>query len=121
MRETHILVINPNSTASMTHKIAAAARAAAGPLSRITAINPLTGPAAIQGPEDGAAALPGLFDLVERSLKTDPSVSAMIIRGVACFGISGSPPARQRRGRRWWFWVSCALETAVKSLGALVA
>jgi allantoin racemase len=86
MRETHILVINPNSTASMTHKIAAAARAAAGPLSRITAINPLAGPAAIQGPEDGAAALPGLFDLVERSLKTDPSVSAMII---ACFDDTG--------------------------------
>jgi len=86
MRDTHILVINPNSTASMTHKIAAAARAAAGPLSRITAINPLEGPAAIQGPADGEAALPGLFDIFEKSLKTDPSISAVII---ACFDDTG--------------------------------
>ncbi len=86
MRDIHILVINPNSTASMTQKIAAAARAAAGPFSRITAINPLEGPAAIQGPADGEAALPGLFDLFERSLKTDPSISAVII---ACFDDTG--------------------------------
>jgi allantoin racemase len=86
MRDTHILVINPNSTASMTQKIAAAARAAAGPFSRITAINPLEGPAAIQGPADGEAALPGLFDLFEKSLKSDPSISGVII---ACFDDTG--------------------------------
>ena len=86
MDDMHILVINPNSTASMTQKIAAAARAAAGPFTRITAINPLEGPAAIQGPADGEAALPGLFDLFERSLKTDPSIRAVII---ACFDDTG--------------------------------
>ncbi|MHA7773214.1 aspartate/glutamate racemase family protein [Roseibium sp. M-1] len=86
MRETHILVINPNTTASMTLKIAAAARAAAGPASRITAINPRQGPASIQGPADGEAALPGLYDLYERSLKHDPSISAVII---ACFDDTG--------------------------------
>jgi allantoin racemase len=86
MRDTHILVINPNSTASMTQKIAAAARAAAGPFSRITAINPLEGPAAIQGPADGEAALPGLFDLFEKSLKSDPSIHAVII---GCFDDTG--------------------------------
>jgi len=86
MTETHLLVINPNTTASMTDKIAAAARAAAGPASRITAINPRQGPAAIQGPEDGAAALPGLYALFDHSLEIDKSISAVII---ACFDDTG--------------------------------
>lgn len=86
MKETHILVINPNSTASMTSKIAAAARAAAGPATRITAINPRQGPAAIQGPEDGAAALPGLYALFDHRLEIDDSISAVVI---ACFDDTG--------------------------------
>jgi len=86
MKENHILVINPNTTASMTTKIAAAARAAAGPATRITAINPPQGPAAIQGAADGAAALPGLIALFDRTLETDRSVSAVII---ACFDDTG--------------------------------
>ncbi len=86
MRQTHILVINPNTTASMTEKIAVAARAAAGPSCRITAINPRQGPAAIQGPADGEAALPGLFDLFDQSLQDDPSICAVII---ACFDDTG--------------------------------
>ena len=56
-----ILVINPNTTASMTEKIGVAASEVAGPQTEIVARNPATGPASIQGPEDGAAALPGLF------------------------------------------------------------
>ncbi|GAB4539904.1 MAG: aspartate/glutamate racemase family protein [Roseibium sp.] len=95
MKDTHILVINPNSTASMTDKIAAAAGAAAGPCSRVTAINPAQGPAAIQGPEDGAAALPGLFDLFDRSLAADPTVSAVII---ACFDDTGLWELKARAG-----------------------
>ena len=86
MKDTHILVINPNSTASMTTKIAAAARAAAGPATRITAINPRQGPAAIQGPEDGAAALPGLYALFDHRLEIDDSITAVVI---ACFDDTG--------------------------------
>lgn len=93
MAERHILVINPNSTASMTRKIAAAARAAAGPSSRITAINPSEGPAAIQGREDGEAALPGLFSLFDRSLSEDPTIGAVII---ACFDDTGLWELRAR-------------------------
>ncbi|MGD1879628.1 MAG: aspartate/glutamate racemase family protein [Kiloniellaceae bacterium] len=60
-----ILVINPNSTASMTAAIGAAAQRAAAPGTTIVARNPADGPPAIQGAEDGAAALPGLFALFE--------------------------------------------------------
>jgi allantoin racemase len=95
MKDTHILVINPNSTASMTKKIAAAASAAAGPCSRITAINPAQGPAAIQGREDGAAALPGLIDLFDRSLAADPTIRAVII---ACFDDTGLWELKTRGG-----------------------
>lgn len=85
-RERRILVINPNSTASMTKKIGEAACAAASSEVRITAINPESGPAAIQGAADGAAALPGLFELVDTCLKTGEPVDALVI---ACFDDTG--------------------------------
>eukprot|EP00903_Cladosiphon_okamuranus_P001442 g1440.t1 len=44
------------------------------------------GPAAIQGAADGAAALPGLNVLFDRTLESDQSVSAVII---ACFDDTG--------------------------------
>ncbi len=84
--DNHILVINPNSTASMTEKIGEAARLAAGPSTRITAINPLTGPAAIQGADDGEAALPGLFSLVEECMASNERFDALVI---ACFDDTG--------------------------------
>ncbi len=84
--DMNILVINPNTTASMTGKIGEAARAAAGPSTRIEAINPVVGPAAIQGPDDGAAALPGLFALVDEQLQGPRRVDAIII---ACFDDTG--------------------------------
>lgn len=93
MREHHILVINPNTTVSMTEKIGEAARMASSPSTRITAINPLEGPAAIQGPADGAAALPGLFELFDEQLGADPSISAVI---VACFDDTGLFELKQK-------------------------
>ncbi len=89
----HILVINPNTTASMTAKIGEAARVAAGPATRITAVNPDVGPAAIQGPDDGAAALPGLFALADRMMAVDKSIDALI---VACFDDTGLWELKQR-------------------------
>ncbi|WP_417684439.1 aspartate/glutamate racemase family protein [Roseibium sp.] len=85
-RDRHILVVNPNTTASMTEKIGEAARAAAGSGIRITAINPDEGPAAIQGPADGAAALPGLFALIEAQMTSNDPADAIVI---ACFDDTG--------------------------------
>lgn len=89
----HILVINPNSTASMTASIGEAARAAATPGTTVTAMNPETGPPAIQGPEDGAAALPGLFALFDREIVERGSYDAAII---ACFDDTGLMELRAR-------------------------
>lgn len=89
----HILVINPNSTASMTAGIAEAARSVAAPGTRITATNPETGPAAIQGPEDGEAALPGLLALFESEMDDPSEYDAVVI---ACFDDTGLDALRAR-------------------------
>ena len=88
-----ILVINPNSTARMTESIAAAARQVAGPETRITAVNPDAGPAAIEGPEDGAAALPGLFALFNQMVRADGPYDAVVI---ACSDDTGLKELKER-------------------------
>lgn len=77
-----LLVINPNTTASMTAKIAATARAVAGPDTEIIAATSQDGPASIQGLLDGAACLPGLLAEAARH----PDADAVV---VACFDDTG--------------------------------
>lgn len=84
-----ILVVNPNTTVSMTEKIGAAARAAAGPDTRITAVSPATGPESIEGYYDEALAVPGL--LVEIARGEARGVAGHVI---ACFDDTGLDAAR---------------------------
>lgn len=77
-----VLLINPNSTLSMTHSMVEAARAAA-PEVDILGWTSRGGPPAIQGPEDGAAAVPPLLDLVQR---VGPEIDCIII---GCFDDTG--------------------------------
>jgi hypothetical protein len=53
-----LLVVNPNTSASMTARIGAAARAAAAAGTEIVAVNPESGPASIEGYLDEAFAVP---------------------------------------------------------------
>jgi allantoin racemase len=89
-----ILIINPNTTASMTEKIGIAAREVAASGTEVVARNPSTGPASIQGPEDGEAALPGLFSEIDKANGED--FDAIII---ACFDDTGLYEARTRTSR----------------------
>jgi allantoin racemase len=84
-----ILVVNPNTTASMTEKIGAAARAAASAGTRITAVSPVTGPESIEGYYDEALAAPGL--LVEIARGEARGVAGHVI---ACFDDTGLDAAR---------------------------
>lgn len=84
-------VINPNSTVSMTEKIAAAARAAAGPGIEILARTCHASPPAIQGAEDGALAEPHV--LAEVAAAEADGADACII---ACFDDTALPEARRR-------------------------
>jgi allantoin racemase len=84
-----ILVINPNTTTSMTEKIAHAGQLVAASGTEIVARNPTTGPASIQGAADGEAALPGLFAEIDRAEGFDAIV-------IACFDDTGLYAARTR-------------------------
>ncbi|MGO4916118.1 aspartate/glutamate racemase family protein [Pseudogemmobacter sp. W21_MBD1_M6] len=61
-----IVIINPNSTVSMTESLLSTARAEL-PDARIEGWTSHDGPPAIQGPEDGAACIPPLLALVQKA------------------------------------------------------
>jgi len=61
-----LLVVNHNTTASMTEKIGACARAFASPGTEIIARNPPNGPASIEGHYDEAISTPGLLAEIRR-------------------------------------------------------
>jgi allantoin racemase len=84
-----ILVINPNTTASMTAAIGRAAERVAAPGTKITAVNPDTGPESIEGYYDEALALPGLLAEIARgeARRVDGHV-------LACFDDTGLDAAR---------------------------
>lgn len=84
-----VLVINPNSTQSMTDAIVATARAAAAPDVTVDGCTNLGGPPAIQGEIDGRAATPGVLQLVTRA-EADGHSAAII----ACFDDTGLADAR---------------------------
>lgn len=84
-----ILVVNPNTTASMTDKIRAAAEAVASRGTRITAVNPQIGPESIEGYYDEALAVPGL--LVEIGKGEARGVAGHVI---PCFDDTGLDAAR---------------------------
>ena len=84
-----ILVVNPNTTESMTRLIAGAARSVAAPTSTIVARTSRMGPASIEGYYDEALAVPGL--LAEIAKGERQGASAAII---ACFDDTGLDAAR---------------------------
>lgn len=86
-----IAIINPNTTVSMTDKAVIAARSVAAPGTTIIGYTSLSGPAAIQGAEDGEAALPGLFQAVDRAVADGVSGIA-----IACFDDTGLSEVRSR-------------------------
>ena len=87
MPTTKILIVNPNTTASMTETIAAAARTAAAPGTEISVVTSSMGPASIEGFYDEAFAVPGLI----QALLNAPGADAGII---ACFDDTGLDAAR---------------------------
>jgi allantoin racemase len=82
-----IHVVNPNTTASMTDKIAKAARAAASPGVEVSASQPEYGPASIEGYYDEAFSVPGLLDEIAKA----QGAGAFVI---ACFDDTGLEAAR---------------------------
>jgi len=82
-----ILIVNPNTTASMTKKIEIAAKAAARPDTQIVATNSQNGPKSIQGFLDVATCVPGLLEEVKQHTDVDAIV-------IACFDDTGLDAVR---------------------------
>jgi len=83
-----IVLINPNSTESMTAAMLATAKAACPDIT-IEAWTSHDGPPAIQGPEDGAACVPPMLKLVQKA--SDLGARAIIL---GCFDDTGLDDAR---------------------------
>jgi len=91
--EMRILVVNPNTTASMTETIAAAARSAAGASSRIVPVTSSMGPASIEGYYDEAMAVPGLLAEIGQGERLGAQAAI-----IACFDDTGLDAARAMVG-----------------------
>ncbi|TIT12156.1 MAG: aspartate/glutamate racemase family protein [Mesorhizobium sp.] len=92
-----ILVINPNTTASMTAKIGEAAASVASDATEIVAVNPADGPPSIEGYFDEIFAIPGIIAEMAKA-QADAYV-------IACFDDTGLDAAR------------CATEAPVIGIG----
>jgi len=88
-----IHVVNPNTTQSMTAKIAEAARSVARLGTEIRATQPEMGPVSIEGYYDEAFAIPGMLARIREA--EGESVSAHVI---ACFDDTGLDAARSIAG-----------------------
>jgi allantoin racemase len=88
----HIIVINPNTTASMTRLIGESARAVAAPGTTITAVNPEMGPVSIESHYDEALSVPGLLAEIARAQAAPVPADGFV---VACFGDPGLDAARE--------------------------
>jgi allantoin racemase len=82
-----ILIVNPNTTASMTETIGAAARAVASPGTELSAVTSAMGPASIEGFYDEAFAVPGLIEAFLNAPDADAGI-------IACFDDTGLDAAR---------------------------
>ena len=85
-----ILVVNPNTTASMTDKIRKTALTVASEGTEIVALNPVDGPVSIEGHYDEAYCVPGLLEAAQKGYAA--GADALVI---ACFDDPGLEACRE--------------------------
>ncbi|MET0900231.1 MAG: aspartate/glutamate racemase family protein [Mycobacterium sp.] len=89
-----LLLVNPNTTASMTSAIAASAASVARPATVVEAVNPPFGPPSIENDEDERRCVPALLAEITAAAQrpADRRPDAYVI---ACFGDPGLDEARR--------------------------
>lgn len=87
---THIWVINPNTTETMTVGIGRCAQAVAGPDTVVVGVTSAFGPPSIESHYDEAMSVPGLLDAIARG-EAEGAHGYVI----ACFGDPGLDAARE--------------------------
>ncbi|MBJ7340459.1 aspartate/glutamate racemase family protein [Mycolicibacterium sp.] len=110
-----LLIVNPNSTASMTAAIGAAARTVAGPATDVVAVNPPDGPASIESDDDERRCIPGLLTEVHRAEAGENPPDAYVI---ACFGDPGLDRVRAAVGVPVLGIAQAAMHAAALSAGS---
>lgn len=98
----NIVVINPNTTAAMTQRIASTAKAVAQPGTNIIALNSSSGPASIEGYADEAMAVPHMLEAMFAEQAKNAAIAGYVI---ACFDDTGLDAAR------------CVLDAPVVGIG----
>jgi allantoin racemase len=83
-----ILVVNPNTSGSMTDRLRRELEAVKGPATGLTVVNPAEGPPAIENAADEACAIPPMLALIREYA---PHHDAVVI---ACFSDPGLEEAR---------------------------
>ena len=88
-----LLLVNPNTTATMTAAIAASASAVARPGTVVEALNPIDGPPSIENDDDERRCVPGLLEVLTAAAPAADGrrPDAYV---VACFGDPGLDEAR---------------------------
>jgi len=84
-----LLLVNPNTTASITEKAGAAARLVAASGTEIIAVNPEYGPVSIEGYYDEVFSIPGLLEEIRKG-----EASGCQGTVIACFDDTGLDAAR---------------------------
>ena len=84
-----ILIVNPNTTVSMTEKVSQAAKLVANAETKIIAVNPEYGPVSIEGFYDEAFCIPGLLDEIRKG-----EASGCDGTVISCFDDTGLDAAR---------------------------
>ena len=84
-----LLLVNPNTTASMTEKAGEAARLVAASGTEIIAVNPEYGPVSIEGYYDEVFSIPGLLEEIRKG-----EASGCQGTVIACFDDTGLDAAR---------------------------
>ncbi len=88
-----LLLVNPNTTSTMTAAIAACASAVARPGTVVEALNPIDGPPSIENDDDERRCVPGLLGVLNEACNRQAGErpDAYV---VACFGDPGLDEAR---------------------------
>jgi allantoin racemase len=112
-----LLLVNPNSTVSMTTAIAATATAVARPGTVIEAVNPPDGPASIENEDDEHRCVPGLLAEL-KAAAARPRNSRPDAYVVACFGDPGLEEARDLLGAPVLGIAQAAMHAAALAAGS---
>lgn len=108
-----LLIVNPNTSAGVTARIAAAARAVAAPGDRFTCVSAASGPPLIVTEEDARAATEGVLQAVAQQ---DAGMDGIVL---ASFGDTGAESLRQRYPRTPILGIAEAAFAAAREIGGL--